>query len=81
MYECIFVYVTTQCAMLICAYDYVLQHQLCVIFSRVGARGVSSGYARTEAEFEQIIDGINEQEVRSCVYCLYTLCSTTQILY
>jgi len=39
---------------------------LCDNFSRVGARGVGGAYARTEAEFEQIIDGINEQEA-SCI--------------
>lgn len=43
---------------------FLLHAYIVSVFSRVGARGVSSGYARTEAEFEQIIDGINEQEVR-----------------
>ena len=30
----------------------------------MGARGVGGGYARTEAEMEQIMDSINEQEVK-----------------
>ena len=42
-----------------------------LIFFRLGSRSTWGAFARSEAEFEEIVDNLNELEVRYC-FLLFT---------